>query len=558
MEKNHIRIVPLGGLGEIGKNMMVIEYKNEMIIVDVGLKFPDSSLLGVDLILPNFSYIRQNRKKLKAIFITHGHEDHIGGLSFLLRDIQAPVYGTRLSLGFIRNKLVEYAPNAEKHLFEIKPRESIKVGNFDVEFINVNHSVAGCVSLAIKTPEGVIIHTGDLKIDSNPVDNESFDYYTFSRYGEEGVLLLLSDSTNSIVDGYTNSESSIREKIEAIFEDARGRVIFATFASNIHRIQQVIDASQKAGRKIALSGLSMIKNVEMARNLGYLKYEDRDLLSLAELKYYPGKEITVMTTGTQGEVMSALTRIANQNHRELKIEPNDTIVISASVIPGNEKAVGKIVNRLLMLGAKLETDSDSGIYNGLGVHVSGHGSREELKTMINLAKPKFFIPIHGEYIHLSRHAKLAEEMNIPRQNILLALNGDIIDVTKNKIRKTGNAPAREVYVDGKTVGDVGSQILKERRALGENGIIVILLHLNQDWLLVEQPRVIMKGYAYHKSGFDIQKYIKELIEGKISDWRKGREKKNLENKLQSAVKRFFHSHSGRDPILEIEIIISDL
>ncbi len=548
MDDQKIKIMPIGGVGEIGRNMMLLEYEQDLVIIDVGLKFPDSHLPGVDLILPDFSYVLQNEKKLKAILITHGHEDHIGGLVYLLKDIAAPVYATRLTLGLIGNKMIEHGLQERQLFHEVKPRDRVTIGKFRVEFINVNHSIAGCLALAINTPVGTVIHTGDIKIDSNPIDNALFDFYTFARYGEEGVLLLLSDSTNANRPGYTRSESITGKKINDIVAAAKGRVIIASFASNIHRIQQIIQVARANGRKIALSGLSMLKNVELARQLGYLEYEENDLIPLNDLKFHPDNKIAIITTGSQGEPLSALTRIANKKHAHIKAVVGDTIIISASIIPGNERAVADNINKLMMLGAAVEINS------GNGIHVSGHASQEELKTIINITRPKFFMPVHGEYRHLVAHADLAIATDIQPENIIIAQNGEIIILDQNGYQKRGNIPANDIYVDGKTIGDIGSSVLKDRITLSENGIVFIVIVLSQDFFLAEAPRFVMRGFIFSKTAQAVYQEMELNIEKIVDKWRLGSRKKGLEHRIKSTLKKILFTLTGREPMIEVEII----
>lgn len=551
MSNASLKIIPLGGVGEIGKNSTVIEFENDIIVVDLGLKFPDPSLYGIDLIIPDFSYLRENQKKIRAVLITHGHEDHIGAIIYFLREFKVPIYATKLTLGLIKNKFKEANLALDHLLIEIKPRDRVTIGQFRVEFIHINHSIAGCVALAIQTALGTVIHTGDIKIDQNPVDDAFFDYYTFARYGEEGVLLLLSDSTNAGRPGYTGSESITGKKITEIVSQAKGRLILASFASNIHRIQQIIEAVISHGRKFALSGLSMIKNVELARNLGYLQFRDEDMFPLNELKFYDDTKVAIITTGSQGEPMSALTRIANGKHNQIKVLPGDTVIISASIIPGNERAVGDIINKLLLLGAQVEFNT------GNGIHVSGHASQEELKTIINLTKPRFFMPVHGEYRHLLSHAQVAEFANIPAENIMISMNGEIIIVDEKSIRKKGNVPVNNIYVDGKMIGDIGATVLKERAQLAENGIILVILIMNHDWLLIEPARFLMKGFIYSKTADQMIHEAQEAVEKVLIKWRQGAKKKGLESRLISSLKKFFQSRTGRSPFVEIELVFVD-
>jgi ribonuclease J len=547
-----LKVIPLGGFGEIGKNMLVLEYDQDIIVIDVGLRFPDQHLYGVDFIIPDLSYIEQNKKKVRALILTHGHEDHIGGVPYFLSKLKVPIYGTRLTLGLLKNKFNDFKLNDNPLLHEVKPRDRLTIGQFRVEFININHSIAGSLALAIQTPLGTLIHTGDIKIDSNPVDQSLFDYYTFARHGENGVLLLMSDSTNAEREGYTKSEYAIKQRLGEIVQNAEGRVILASFASNIHRLQQIIQILRQQKRKIALSGLSMLRNIELAQQLGYLETDDMDFINLTEIKYHNAKDLAVITTGSQGESLSALTRIAHSNHPQISIEPGDTVILSASVIPGNEKAVGNIINRLLRLGAHVEYNRHESI------HVSGHASREELKTIFNMVRPKFFVPVHGEYRHLLAHVHLAQEMRVPPENMVLPANGDILLVEPNKIRKKGNVPAQDIYVDGSGIGDIGPSVLKERSNLAEHGIVMVALALSQDWLLLEEPRVSMMGVLYNRKAEPLLQELRELTYKVVEKWRSGKRKASLENKLRSGLRRLILSRIGRKPNIHIEIFNTPL
>lgn len=552
MSSHPLKVIPLGGFGEIGKNMLVLEYDQDIIIIDVGLKFPDQQLYGVDFIIPDLSYIEQNKKKVRALILTHGHEDHIGGVPYLLSKLNVPIYGTRLTLGLLKNKFYDFKLSDDPPLHEVKPRDRLTIGQFRVEFININHSIAGCLALAIQTPLGTLIHTGDIKIDSNPVDQSLFDYYTFARHGENGVLLLMSDSTNAVRGGYTKSEYAIKQRLAEIVQNAEGRVILASFASNIHRLQQIIQILRQHKRKIALSGMSMLRNIELAQQLGYLEMDDTDIINLSEIKYHNAKDLGIITTGSQGEPLSALTRIAHSNHSQITIEPGDTVIISASVIPGNEKAVGNVINRLLKLGAHVEYNRHESI------HVSGHASREELKTIFNMVRPKYFIPVHGEYRHLLAHVHLAQEMRVPPENLVLPANGDILLVEPNKIRKKGNVPSQDVYVDGSGIGDIGPSVLKERSNLAEHGIVMVALVLSQDWLLLEQPRVSMLGVLYSRKAEPLLQELRELVYKVVEKWRSSRGRASLENKLRSRLRRLILSRVGRKPNIHIEIFNTSL
>jgi len=475
-----IKVIPIGGLGAIGRNMTLFEYKDEIIIVDCGIMFPDDEQPGIDFIIPDFSYVIKNKHKIKAIVITHGHEDHIGAVPFLLKEITAPIYATKLTIGLIQSRLIERQPKEPAVFHEVKPRDEVEIGKFKLGFIKVNHSIADGVAIAIQTEIGTIIHTGDFKIDFSPVDGEATDISRFAEYGEKGVLLLLSDSTNAERAGHTKTESLLINKLDSIFSGARGRVIVASFASNIHRIQQVLDVAQKYNRKVLISGLTMQKNIEIATSLGYLNYKEGLIVEKEEAKTLPYKKQIIIGTGTQGEPMSALSRMANGTHKMFTAEKGDTIIITASVIPGNEKMIRNVVNALMKLGAEVFHEQENDI------HVSGHASEEELKLMLSVTKPKFFMPIHGEYKHMVAHAKIAEMLNIKSSKIIIAENGDILELNNKEFKRKSKIPITDIYVDGKDIGDVGSSVIKDRHIMSNEGVIFITI-ITSDGMLLHQP-----------------------------------------------------------------------
>lgn len=423
-KQDSIKIIPLGGLGAVGKNMTLFEFGNDIIIVDCGIMFPGEETPGVDYLIPDFSYLIKNKNRVRAIIITHGHEDHIGAIPYLLKEIQAPIYGTKLTLGLIQSRISEHPLTEQPEMIEVQPRDTIKINSFTIEFIKVNHSIIGGVGLAITTDVGTIIHTGDFKIDFSPVDGGVIDIYRFAHYGEQGVLLLMSDSTNAEKSGFTMSESMLADRLIDMFSAAKGRIIVATFASNIHRIQQVMDVAQRFNRKVVISGLSMQKNIEISRSLGFLSVKDDLILDVNEARGYSDKKLVIIGTGTQGEPMSALSRMAGGTHRHFAAKTGDTVLITASVIPGNERMVTRIVNNLMALGADVYYDQDEAI------HVSGHGAAKELKLMLSITRPKFFMPIHGEFKHLKAHSRLAESLGIKSSRIIIAENGDILELSK--------------------------------------------------------------------------------------------------------------------------------
>jgi len=487
-----VKIAFLGGLNEIGKNMTLIEYDDDIIIIDCGLAFPDSDMLGVDLVIPDFTYVERNADKLKGVLIKHGHEDHIGGLAFLLKTVKVPVYATKLSIGLIEGKLKEHKILEDAKLNVIKPGQKFKLGKFEIEAIHVNHSIPDSVSYAIKCDAGTILHTGDFKIDTTPIDGEVIDLSRFAELGKEGVLCMLSDSTNAEREGYSASESKVGDSFGNLFSKAgKRRLIIATFASNIHRIQQIIDVAHKTGRKVALSGRSIEYVVKISTELGYLNIPEGLLIGIEKINNYNDDQLVIITTGSQGEPMSALTRMAMSEHRKVDIGANDYVIISATPIPGNEKTVSKVINELIKLGAEV-------IYEKMHeVHVSGHAYQEELKLMMALVKPKYFIPIHGEQKHLRKHAALAELIGIPSENIVIADIGSQVEFLGDSMRVSTGIPAGRVFVDGYGVGDVGSIVLRDRKLLSQDGIIVISFVIDSvSREIISPPEITSRGFVY--------------------------------------------------------------
>jgi ribonuclease J len=488
---DRISLIPLGGLGEIGKNMTAIDYNHELIVVDAGLAFPDEDMLGIDLVIPDISFLVENKERVKGIILTHGHEDHIGALPYVLKQINVPVYGTKLTLGLTKVKLEEHAMVKEVTMHCVKAGQQIKLGGFTVEFIHVNHSIADVVALAIHTPVGIVVHTADFKFDHTPVDGRPTDFKRLAELGDAGVLALLSDSTNVEREGYTPSERELYKSFEELFVQAQGRILVATFASNVHRIQQIIDTAFKHERKVALVGRSMVNVASIAMELGYLKVPDGILMELDDLDRYPINMITIITTGSQGEPMSALTRMANSDHRKVSIIPGDTVIISASTIPGNEKGVARTINHLFKQGAKVIYESVSGI------HVSGHASQEEQKLMINLVKPKFFIPIHGEYRHLVQHARLAVDMGLDSEKVVIAEIGDVVELSRHRIKVAGKVASGKVFVDGLGVGDVGNIVLRDRKQLSQDGILIVVVTIDKNsGRILAGPDIVTRGFVY--------------------------------------------------------------
>ncbi|MFQ5480573.1 MAG: ribonuclease J [Thermodesulfobacteriota bacterium] len=541
-----LKVIPLGGLGEIGLNMMVMEYEDSIIVVDCGLMFPEDYMLGIDFVIPDISYLIENKEKVLGFFITHGHEDHTGALPFVLKEVNAPVYGTALTLGLIEAKLTEHKM-LEDTVFEmVRPRDTITTGPFSVEFLRVSHSIVDGCSLAITTPAGVVIHTGDFKIDQTPVDGEVIDYSRFSEYGERGVLALFSDSTNVEKAGYTLSEKEIGANIEEILRSATGRVILATFASHIHRMQQVFDASVRCGRKVILNGRSMVNNVEIAMRLGYLTAPDGLIADMKQLKNLGKDKSLLLTTGSQGEPMSALTRMAMNNHKQIKVEEGDTVILSSKLIPGNEKAITAMMNHLYKRGATV-------IYEKVSeIHVSGHASREELKIMLNMTRPKFFVPVHGEYRHLVLHSRLAQSVGIPRENIIVAEDGDVLEISAEKAAKTGTVDSGRVLVDGKGLGDTGDMVLKDRRHLARDGMVIALLSINEKTgELIYGPDIITRGFAFKDESPELLEGARTLVVttlGELNSETKGAQLE-VEKEIKRTLRKFFNRTIERRPVI---------
>ncbi len=542
-----IKIIPLGGLGGIGKNITLFEYRNEIIIIDCGIMFPTEEMPGIDYIIPDFSYIRKNKSKVKAILITHGHEDHIGAIPYLLQEISAPIYATKLTIGLIQSRLEEIPPKKDPEFIEIEPRDQRQIGSFKVEFIKVNHSIIGGVGLALQTDVGTIIHTGDFKIDFSPVDGDVTDIFKFADYGEKGVLLLMSDSTNAEREGFTRSESVLVDKLADIFSSANGRIIVATFASNIHRIQQVMDVAQRYNRKIVISGLTMQKNVEIANSLGYLNFRDDLIIDISKAGALPNKKLVIIGTGSQGEPMSALYRMAYGTHRHFFAEKGDTVVITASVIPGNERMVTNVVNSLMKMGAEVYYDQDEDI------HVSGHGSSKELKLMIAVTKPKYFMPIHGEFRHLKAHTEIAESLNIKKSHILIPDNGDVLELTPKSFKKIDSIELSQIYVDGKEIGDIESNVIKDRYVMSSDGIIFIAVVISEG-LLMREPDIFSRGFLGNK-----EEKILEMIKKDVNERvKKLLAEKNSNNEIIVTLKKGLKNHiyklTRRNPLIIFEIL----
>ncbi|KEI01505.1 ribonuclease J [Clostridium botulinum] len=545
-EKDKIKIIPLGGLEEVGKNLTAFEYKNEIVVIDCGLKFPDDEMLGIDVVIPDIGYLLKNKEKVKGIFLTHGHEDHIGALPYVLKDLNVPVYGTKLTIGIVENRLKESGMLASSTLKRVQPRDIIKLNNMSIEFIRTSHSIADSAAIAIHTPLGVILHTGDFKIDYTPIDGQVADLARFVELGKKGVIAMLADSTNVERQGYTMSERTVGKTFENIFSKAEGRIIVATFASNIHRIQQIITASEKIGRKVAVSGRSMENIVAVASELGYLQFEDGTLISIDDIKKYPNNRISIITTGSQGEPMSALSRMASSDHKKVSIVPGDMVIISATPIPGNEKLVSKVINQLFKQGANV-------IYEALAdVHVSGHACQEELKLVHTLVKPKFFIPVHGEYRMLKQHAELAVKLGMPEKNTIISENGDVIEVTRDAIRKSGSVMSGQVFVDGLGVGDVGNIVLRDRRHLSQDGILTVVVTIGKDTgKVIAGPDIISRGFVYVRESEDlmdgarlmVRDALRECEEKHITEWAV------IKSKVKEVLRMFLYEKTKRKPMI---------
>jgi ribonuclease J len=547
LDKNNkkLQIIPLGGLGEIGKNMTVFRYGDDIILIDAGLMFPEDDMLGIDLVIPDITYLVENKDKIRGIFLTHGHEDHIGALPYVLKEINVPVYGTALTLGILEGRLEEAHVSASG-LHVIKPGDRIKAGVFKLEFMRVNHSIPDSIAIAIHTPVGLVIHTGDFKIDQTPVDGQVTDFGRFAAYGNQGVLLLLADSTNAERPGFTQSEKMVGRTFNEEFGMAKNRIIVATFSSNVHRIQQIVEAAVKYNRKVAVIGRSMVNVVGIAMKLGYLKIPDGVLIDIDDARNYPGNKLVLVCTGSQGEPMSALTRMAMSDHRKVTIVPGDTIIISATPIPGNEKMVSHSIDMLLKLGADVIYEKAN------GVHVSGHGSQEELKLMHNLVRPKFFVPVHGEYRHLVKHALLAESLGMPKKNILIAENGSIIEVSPDKITTNGHVQAGKVLIDGLGVGDVGNIVLRDRKQLSQDGVIIVVIGMDKaSGRVVSGPDLVSRGFVYVRESEDLMDQAKAKVQTALDkcEDENTKEWSAVKGAIRDALGRFLFEKTRRRPMI---------
>lgn len=547
VKKPSVKISFLGGLNEIGKNITLIECENDIVIVDCGMAFPDGDMLGVDLVIPDFTYIEQNFEKVRGIVLTHGHEDHIGGLPFLLSRVNVPIYGTPLTLGLVGNKLREHSLFNKTQLNEVKAGSTIKLGCMSIKFIHVNHSIPDSVAFAIDTPAGTIVHTGDFKIDCTPITGEMIDLSSFARVGDSGVLALLAESTNAMRAGYTPTEMLVSESLDNLFKRAeKYRIIIATFASNVNRVQQIINCAEKYGRKVAFSGRSMVNYMDVAQKLGYLSLPKNILIDIDMLDKYPPEQIVLVTTGSQGEPMSALSRMAYSDHRKVMVGEGDFIIISANPIPGNEKTVGNVVDELLKRGCKV-------IYEGMyDVHVSGHACREELKIIHRLVKPKYFIPIHGEHKHLRKHAELAEFLGMDKSNIFIPDIGTTVEINENYMKEAASVPAGKVFVDGLGVGDVGSIVLRDRKHLGQDGLIIIVASLDvYDGHVISGPDIVSRGFVYVRENEGLIDEVKKLAldiledcaEKNIHEWG------IIKNRIKDEISKLIAQKTRRAPMI---------
>ncbi len=542
-----LKIIPLGGLDEIGKNLTAFEYGNEIIMIDCGMAFPDDDMPGVDMVINDITYLEKNWQKIRGIFLTHGHEDHIGGLPYFLKSINVPVYGTKLTLGLVEHKLKEHNLLSSVKLVRVKAGTVVDAGqNFSVEFIRTNHSIADSVALAIRTPVGTVVHTGDFKIDTTPINGEMIDLARFGELGNEGVLAFMSDSTNVERPGFAMSERSVGATFNSIFANCDKRIIIATFASNVHRVQQIIDAAVKTGRKVAVSGRSMENIVEISILLGYMKVPEGVLINIDNIKKYRPNQIVIITTGSQGEPMSALTRMAYSDHRKVEITKDDLIIISATPIPGNEKSVSNVVNELFKIGAEV-------IYKSLAdVHVSGHACQEELKLMLALVKPKFFIPVHGEHRHLVLHQNLAEQVGIPKSRSFVLSNGSVLELDSERAKISGTVPAGKILVDGLGVGDVGNIVLRDRKHLSQDGLIIVVVTISHDTRqMVSRPDVISRGFVYVREAENLIEGVKYAAEESVLECleRRNIEWSAMKSALKSSVARYIYDQTKRNPMI---------
>ncbi len=545
-KKSKLKIIPLGGLEEIGKNITVFECDDDIVILDCGIAFPDDEMFGIDLVIPDFSYLLKNRDRIKGLVLTHGHEDHIGAIPYLLKDIPIPVYGTKLTLGILANKLKEHGLLENTKTYDVCPGDIVKLGSFSIEFIRTNHSIADAVAIAFHTPVGTVLHTGDFKIDSTPIDGEIIDLARIGELGKKGLLALLSDSTNVEKPGYSMSERSVGETLESYFVNCESRIIVATFASNIHRVQQIVNSAVKHNRKVAVSGRSMENVVASAMELGYLKAPKKTFIDISEINRYRDDQLVIITTGSQGEPMAALSRMASCDHKNVEIKRGDLVIISASPIPGNEKLIARVIDELFKRGAEV-------IYKALAdIHVSGHACQEELKLMLSVAKPKYFIPAHGEYRHLVQHVSLASKMGIPAENCFIMRIGQVLELDYKEAKITSSVPAGRVFVDGYGVGDVGNIVIRDRKHLSEDGLIVVVLGISsQTGEILAGPDVISRGFVYVRESEMLMDNIRQKAFDAVNmckhknhnDW------SSLKNAIKNSLGQYLYEETKRNPMI---------
>lgn len=542
---NKVKIIPLGGLHEIGKNLTVIEYRDDIIIVDCGMTFPEDEMLGIDVVIPDVTYLENNKNRIRGLVLTHGHEDHIGAIPYVLRKLDLDIYGTGLTIGLLENKLKEHRLSKDK-LHVVNAGDVVKLGKMEVEWISVNHSIPDSCALAIKTPLGYIYHSGDFKVDFTPISGKPINLTRIAEIGEKGVLAMIGESTNVLRPGYTMSESKVGETFNRLFQNLQdNRIIIATFASNVHRVQQIINSAEKYGRKVVLSGRSMVNVTETARRLGQFRVKKDTFVDIKDMDKYDDSELVLITTGSQGEPMSALTRIAYGEHRKIQLTPNDAVILSATPIPGNENAVTKVINRLLERGAKV-------IYETLSeIHVSGHACQEELKLILSLVKPKYFIPAHGEVRHLMKHAKIATQMGIPEENIFIMENGNCLEISQKGAKLVGDVPSGNILVDGLGVGDVGNIVLRDRRHLSEDGLIIVVITITKEGKVVSGPDIISRGFVYVRESEDlieeaknvVRKILKEDSRDNLKDWN------GLKSDIRDNLRSYIFKNTKRNPMI---------
>lgn len=542
---NKVKIIPLGGLHEIGKNLTLVEYRDDIIIIDCGMTFPEDEMLGIDVVIPDVTYLENNKHRIRGLVLTHGHEDHIGAIPYVLRKLDLDIYGTGLTIGLLENKLKEHRLSRDK-LHVVSAGDVVKLGKMEVEWINVNHSIPDACALAIKTPLGYVYHSGDFKVDFTPISGEPINLTRIAEIGQKGVLAMIGESTNVLREGYTMSESKVGETFNRLFQSlSDNRIIIATFASNVHRVQQIINSAEKYGRKVVLSGRSMVNVTETARKLGQFRVKKDTFIDIKDMDKYDDSELVLITTGSQGEPMSALTRIAYGEHRKIQLTPNDAIILSATPIPGNENAVTKVINRLLERGAKV-------IYETLSeIHVSGHACQEELKLILSLVKPKYFIPAHGEVRHLMKHAKIAQQMGMDEGNIFIMENGNCLEISQKSAKLVGDVPSGNILVDGLGVGDVGNIVLRDRRHLSEDGLIIVVISLTKEGKVVSGPDIISRGFVYVRESEDLIEDAKNVVRKILNDDSRDnlRDWNGLKSDIRDNLRSYIFKNTKRNPMI---------